>query len=136
MKVFLVFMGILLINLSFLVYNGDMAQYEKMQVFLKATAEDCAAGAALYYDEEKYSKGEWCIREAEAEQFILKKVKFAEEMLGRAYGGVIEYHVLYSEKEIEVELCYYLNKDLFRLPFLSMDNVSRTAKYEWKGWGK
>jgi len=134
MKVFLVFMGILFINLSFLAYNGDMAQFEKMQLFLKATAEDCAAGASLYYDEEKYSKGEWCIREDEAGKYIVTQVKYAEEKLNKAYSGRIEYQVSYDEKEVQVKLCYRSEKDLFRLPFLSVSEVSRTAKYEWKDW--
>lgn len=136
MKVFLVFMGILFINLSFLIYNGDMAQYEKIQLFLKATAEDCAAGAALYYDEEEYSKGEWCIEENEANKFISSQVKLAEETLKKAYNGSLEYEVTYDTAEVTVKLYYEMENDLFRLPFLSINKVSRVAKYEWRNWEK
>jgi len=50
MKVFIVFLGIFLINISFLSYQGDMGRYVRCQAFLKAVAEECAAGSALYYD--------------------------------------------------------------------------------------
>ncbi|MEA4988160.1 MAG: hypothetical protein VB095_08880, partial [Anaerovorax sp.] len=124
------------INLSFLIYNGDMAHYEKIHLFLKATAEDCAAGAALYYDEEEYSKGEWCIEENEANKFISSQVKLAEETLKKAYNGSLEYEVTYDTAEVTVKLYYEMENDLFRLPFLSINKVSRVAKYEWRNWEK
>lgn len=113
-----------------------MAQYEKIQLFLKATAEDCAAGAALYYNEEEYSKGEWCIEENEANKFISSQVRFAEESLKKVCKGSLKYEVIYDSVEVTVKLYYEMENDLFRLPFLSINKVSRVAKYEWRNWEK
>ena len=57
MKVFLVFIGLMLVNITFIAYQGDLHRYLRIQEFLKATAEECACGAAQYYDEEAYSRG-------------------------------------------------------------------------------
>lgn len=131
MKVFLVFIGILFISLSFLAYNADVAQYEKMQVFLKAEAEDCAAGAALYYDEGKYSGGEWSIKEKEAQKFIARQLEMVERSLNKTHNGILTYEASFASTEVIVTL-HYCCEDLFRLPFLFLDTVTRSAKYEWK----
>ena len=42
MKVLIVFLGLLLINLSFLSYHSDIDRFEKLQINLKAAAEEAA----------------------------------------------------------------------------------------------
>src|SRR5665648_885905 len=55
MKIFIVFIGLLVINVSYLSYQGDMENFVRKQAFLKFTAEECSAGAATLIVEEEYA---------------------------------------------------------------------------------
>lgn len=156
MKVLIIFFGILLINISFLVYQGDMGRYVRCQSFLKATAEECAAGAALYHDEYAYSDGqlkfyyeegkryiEYIIEESKAEMplpqdsGITYEVLFQDDFLGyepdpniETGGGTgIGTDKTEMNPSVTVELTA-ATEDLFRLPFLSVTELKRAAKYE------
>ena len=76
MKVFIVFLGLLIANVTFITYQGDLARYLRLQDFLKATAEECACGAAEYYDEEAFSRGEMLVDAVEAEKYVKYIISF------------------------------------------------------------
>ena len=151
MKVFIVFLGLLIINVSFLSYQGDMGRYVRCQAFLKAVAEECAAGAALYYDEDAYADGkmrfyyedgrkciEYIVAESEKKSplpggsDIAYKVEFQDDYLGYGGepgspgGGAAGTEGIPS---VTVELTAETD-DLFRLPFLAVTEIKRAAKYE------
>jgi hypothetical protein len=63
MKSLIVFMGMLLVCAAFVFYQNDMGRYMRAQTALKALAEECAAGAALYFDEEAYAEGRMIFNE-------------------------------------------------------------------------
>ena len=44
MKTFLTFLGLLVVCLSLLCFTSDMDRYAKLQLHMKALAEECAAG--------------------------------------------------------------------------------------------
>jgi len=155
MKIFIVFLGLLIINVSFLSYQGDMGRFVRCQAFLKAVAEECAAGAALYYDEDAYSDGtmrfyyeegrnyiEYIIAESEKRSplpggsDITYKVEFQDDYLGYeagpgspggGTGGGTD--VTDGIPSVTVELTAETD-DLFRLPFLAVIEIKRAAKYE------
>jgi hypothetical protein len=153
MKVFIVFMGLLIVNVSFLSYQGDLGRYVRCQAFLKAAAEECAAGAALYYDEAAYSDGQFRFKYEEGQEYIdyiLEESKgesplprgsaltyeaaFRDDYLGyededgsgRGYGNGPGTENIPS---VTVELTA-VTEDLFRLPFLEVTEIKRAAKYE------
>lgn len=138
MKVFIVFFALLIVNLSFMVYQSDMANYEQVQSYLKATAEECAAGASLYYDEASYSEGRLTFQYQEGEayvKYLLENQK--SNPLGKK--AQVQYHMVYEDDTIgysgnEIPSVTVLLKmqtpDLFRLPFLTRTEVVRMAKYE------
>jgi len=148
MKVFVVFIGLLMINISFIVYQADMGRYLQAQTFLKAVAEECAAGAALYINEEDYSNGKLIFNYNEGIKYsnyiiedskkrmpfpeqskITYDIKFEDDFLGYSAGdGTLSNNTPSVTVKVEVE-----TEDLFRLPFLEVDNVSRIAKYEVPG---
>lgn len=158
MKVFIVFMGLLFINVSFLSYQGDLGRYVRCQAFLKATAEECAAGAALYYDETAYSDGQFRFKYEEGLEFIEHLLGEAEQEMPLPRDSILTYEVSfrddylgYGEGESEggegggvdggggpvaenipsvtVELTA-VTGDLFRLPLLEVTEIKRAAKYE------
>lgn len=139
MKVFIVFLGLFVINVSFLSYQGDLGRYTRCQTFLKAVAEECAAGAALYYDEAAYSDGQlrFCYEEGRA--FIGYLVEESKTEMPLPIDSIITWEVYfqddylgYEEEEIPsvtVEITA-TTKDLFHLPFLEVKQIKRASKYE------
>jgi hypothetical protein len=57
MKIYIVFIGLLIININFMAFNQEMGHYIMLQNLFKATSEECAAQAALLLDEGEYYKG-------------------------------------------------------------------------------
>ncbi|MBQ2868122.1 MAG: hypothetical protein IJE87_07095, partial [Firmicutes bacterium] len=94
MKVLIVFLGLLLINISFLSYHSDMDRYVKLQTNLKAAAEEAAAGASLCQEEEQYGKGYLVIDEFGAEEYVT----FIAEEVERSLPESMEADVTYEMK--------------------------------------
>ena len=150
MKILIVFLGLLLINISFLSYHSDMDRYVKLQTNLKAAAEEAAAGASLCQDEEQYGKGYLVIDALEAEEYV----SFVAEDMERRLPEYMDADVLYEMKIFDdqkgyegiesygleetlpaVWVCMTINsKDLFRLPFLEKRVTNRSAAYQWDTW--
>ncbi|MDD3169460.1 MAG: hypothetical protein PHC91_08395 [Eubacteriales bacterium] len=153
MKVFIVFIGLLLINVSFLSYQGDLGRYNRCQGFLKAAAEECAAGAALYYDEAAYSDGQFQFYYEEGRKYIEYILEESKRTMPLPRGSIITYEVVFQddylgyesgseagpagggeqEPEDNPSVTVELNAvtdDLFRLPFLDVTGIKRAAKYE------
>ena len=140
MKVLIVFLAMLIVNTTFIVHQGDLNKYVRLQAFLKAVCEEAAAGASLYYDEEYYSRGLMVINQDEGRKYIDYQVAQAEQNLG--IGGMESLTaeiqivddisgVLESGMSPSVTVTLYLHvKDLFRLPLMNRDQVVRSARYE------
>jgi hypothetical protein len=147
----------LMVHISFLTYQGDMGRYVQSQVYLKALAEECAAGAALYYEEEEFAEGRMVFDYEEGHKYVdylLNKttenmplpkssritytIHFEDDLQGYE-EGLTEYeennpghHRFGSDiknPSVTVKLTADTG-DLFRLAFLKIDQVTRTAKYE------
>ena len=147
MKTFLTFLGLLVVCLSLLCFTSDMNRYEKLQLHMKALAEECAAGCVLFTEDEAYARGLVVFREADARAYVkflldraqndsslfLKGSLSAEIRLfddEKGYDGLIAYRVR-QQRPCSVAVLSWNGPDLFRLPFLSLKRASRTAVYEW-----
>ena len=150
MKVLIVFLGLLLINVSFLSYHSDMDRYITLQTNLKAAAEEAAAGASLCQDEEQYGKGCLVIDPSGAEEYVAFVAKDMERRLPgfmeaqveyemkifddvKGYEGIENYGVDEAYPAVWVRLTVN-SKDLFRLPFLEKSQTKRSAVYQWDTW--
>jgi hypothetical protein len=140
MKVLLVFLALMMLNLTFISYKGDLNRYLQLRTFLKAVAEESAGGAALYYDEEAFGFGNMIIKDRDAELFVDSLVMRAGQLLSLEDGESLDYEmVILDDRDggaarglsptVEVILTL-TSRDLFRLPFLTVEQVSRAAKYE------
>ena len=153
MKTFVVFLALMLLNVSFLSFHTDMDRYQKLQVYLKAAAEEAAAGGALCRDEEAFGSGLLAVREDDARRYAAFIIEGAEKELQESIGGSAEWKVEIFDDEKGYGGCekYGLTqglpavlvsvnikcRDLFRLPFLSVTSVKRSAVYQWEnrlGW--
>lgn len=146
MKTFLTFLGLLVVCLSLLCFTSDMDRYAKLQLHMKALAEECAAGSVLFTDDLAYSQGlvvfresdarnyvEFMLSKAESEPLYLKGSLSAELRLfddEKGYDGLIAYHIR-QIRPCSVVWLSWSGPDLFRLPFFSLTGAKRTAVYEW-----
>ena len=134
MKVFIVFLGIFLVDVSFLSYQGDMGRYVRCQAFLKAVAEECAAGAALYYDQDAYSEGHLRFYTREGRKYIEYILEESKQEMPLPHGSVIVYEAVFQDEGVEIPSVTVkltaTTEDLFRLPFLEVTEIKRAAKYE------
>lgn len=145
MKVFIVFMGIFVIHVSFLSYQGDMGRYVQARNFLKAAAEECAAGAALYYDQEAYSRGEFRFSYEEGRDYIEYILEKGMETAPLPASSSITYEVFFEDDHLGYEgnpgggskdipsvtvALKAETEDLFSLPFLEVTEITRAARYE------
>jgi len=141
-KTFLVFLSIFLVSITFLVYQGDLAHYIQLQEYLKGLAEECASGAALYFEENAFGQGAFIFSETEARAFVTHLVEQGGEALAESGEGVLTYEMELFDAEkgfdaegeipsVQVTLTYTC-PDLFRLPFLRVTEVCRQARYEQK----
>lgn len=145
MKVFIIFLGLFIINVSFLSYQGDMGRYVRSQAFLKALAEECASGASLYYDEDAYSGGQFQFQYEEGQKYIEYIIKESKNQMPLPAGSTISYEVKFEDDVLGYEngeaygalnnpsvrvVITAATEDLFRLPFLEVTRMERAAKYE------
>ena len=146
-----------------------MGRYLRLQGDLKAIAEECAAGAAMYFDEEAYALGDMVIKDEEAVKYVEHVVLKGLDTIPLPEGskGAYELHILddsgtgrtWSGGKEEVSFPYTLpyrftdregnvsevrepsavvfisveTPDLFRLPFIEVKGVTRSARYELYG---
>ena len=153
MKIFIVFCGLLIVNLSFLSYQGDMGRYIQCQNYLKAAAEESAAGAALYYDETAYAEGEFHFRYEEGQKYIEYIIDESKTETPLLRDSKITYEVDFQDDftgsqegtsdntkgdihdsaenipSVTVSITA-VTEDMFHLPFLKVTKIKRTAKYE------
>ncbi len=140
MKVFIVFLGMLIINMSFVSYQGDLGRFIRCQTYMKALAEECAAGASLYYDEAAYSEGLMYFRYEECQKFIDYIIKNSETEMPLPQNSALTYKVSFeddikgyeSEDNIPSVTVVITAKtaDMFGLPFLKVTEMERASKYE------
>lgn len=66
MKILLVGAAIILINVLSLTFHADYDRYELTEQALKNEADQCAAAAVLYFDEEAYGEGDLLLKDRDA----------------------------------------------------------------------
>ena len=168
MKLFIVFLAIVILNISFLTFQSDLSRYLHMQGTIKAMAEECAAGAALFFKTPEYADGYLVAEADEANKHIefmllntagttgslkmteiwYEAVFFDDSLISRTYrNGLLQkaipftfpfYYIDSQGKEVMVSapsVVVTLNismKDIFRLPFLEVKEIRRSAMYELK----
>ncbi|MDD2189587.1 MAG: hypothetical protein PHV71_03255 [Eubacteriales bacterium] len=140
MKVFIVFIGMLIINMSFMSYQGDLSRFVRCQIYMKALAEECAAGASLYYDEAAYSEGLMYFRNEECRKYIDYIIKESETEMPLPKNSILTYEVSFEDDTQEHEskdnipsvtvVITAKTGDVFGLPFLKVTEVERASKYE------
>ena len=142
MKVFIIFVSLLLVNVSALVYQGDLGRYVQEQLLLKEAAEECAAGAALLINQEEYADGKLVFDYEAGQKYALEYLVYIKRNSRVLSAGKIECKVEFEDDHsgyassnfdknpaVTVNISV-LTEDLFRLPFLYVTSLERSARYE------
>ena len=79
-----------------------MGRYVRCQVFLKAVAEECAAGAALYYDEDAYSEGQLRFYTDEGRKYIEYMIEESKKKMPLPAGSSITYVAVFHDESVEI----------------------------------
>ena len=132
MKVFIVFLALVMVFSAALIFSSDIAEYVRLQKRLKVLAEDCAETAALCIDKEaSEASGSLVIdfsRGRRAAEDLCKKAENCGEYSKNAHISVKISP--YGRLGVRAELVF-TGRDLFRLEFLHLETFSRSAAYEW-----
>jgi|GEM_PF-2646439 len=140
MKVLIVFLGLFVIQASFVSYQGDMTRYMARQAELKFMAEECASSAAALWDQEAYGAGEirfddeagrefardfldYRIRDMEGVEDIHLNLTFEDDYAGYQPGSPPGVPAVTATLVLVCE-------DVFSLPFLSVTSIQRQSRYE------
>lgn len=144
MKVYLSFTAIVTVLLMTMCFGADMKLYEREQWVFKEMTEEMAAGAALYLDEEMYGEGLIAFDYDKGEEYAKRYLENSKKNSFVLNSGSSEINISFEDDKrgygidnaqrvpaVTVELVSE-HRDIFRLPFLSVKNMSRTSRYELK----
>ena len=132
MKPFIVSMGIIIVGLSGLVFRSDLTQYVLLQEHLQALTEEATAYAALACTETE--DGHLHFSQVEVNENVNYMITYASNYMPCFRNGTIYPEIISPVDEtnsVTVKLQFVSNKDLFRLPFISIKEISHTSCYEW-----
>lgn len=131
MKVFLVFLALMIVFAGVFAYAEDSLRFMMLQKRLKVLAEECAEAAALCVDEEESAvRGRVCIdirRGQAAAERLLSGSNYLK-IFGKAQPGVKVSGFGISGVRAEV---IWRGEDIMRLSFINKQQAARTAAYEW-----
>lgn len=143
MKVFIVFLALLVVCSMGLIYQGDMNYYMHEQLTVKEMAEECACGAALLIDQKAYGTGKLVFLQDEGNDYAKNFVQFRQENRNNDYNKrELSLNLQFEDDEVGygkentekrpavIATVISEGKDIFRLPFLEVKTVKRIARYE------
>jgi|GEM_PF-513611 len=128
MKILIVFLAILILNISFLTYQGDLGRYLRLQNTVKAIAEECGAGAALFFDSSQFAEGYLIARPEEGQKHIAYILAHSQPVAALSEQGSLNCQVIYFDDSLQSRT--YLNGLLqrvspFTFPFYYTDEQNR-----------
>ncbi len=138
MKVYIIFLALLIVNVGFMTFNQDMDRYLMLQNIIKDTSEECAAQAALLLSEEDYFKGRIIfLKDNHDSEKVLENV-CRKIGIKDGYALTLNYEddstcyaINNSEKNPRVTATVIVNaKSLFRTKIFDETIITRTSCYE------
>ena len=140
MKIFIVFIGLLVINVSYLSYQGDIENFVRKQAFLKFTAEECSAGAATLIVEEEYAEGRIVFNYEAGQSYADEYINYVKEKT--KLKGTLSCKLSFEDDNLGYNIENFNNipavnavvrfetEDIFRLPMITLTEIERSARYE------
>lgn len=132
MKGFIVFLGLLLVGVWAVGYQGDMGRFIHAQMFLKAEAEECAAGAALQLSEEAFSEGRIEFDRAAGQEYADAHLAHSMKRFHGIRVNGYNCRLTFEGRAVTAKITL-MTEDIFKLPFLTVTEVTRESRYELQG---
>lgn len=142
MKVFITFLGLFMLGIWGIVFQGDLGLYGHEQLLMKEAAEECAAGAATFLDEKQLSEGIVVFDYDQGRAYADKYLAYIKKNSKVLSKGSVSYTMEFEDEKqgysksnrekiptVNVEL-HVKTEDLFRLPFIKLTDLKRGARYE------
>ncbi len=109
MKVFIVFLALLIVNVDLMNFHSGLGRYIELQNIFKMASEECAAQAALLLDEVAYAQGQIVFDYEAGQRDGMNYLSHICKNLGVEKG--YELSLLYED-----DLCSYSVGNIDRLP--------------------
>jgi len=129
MKVFMVFVALIMVFSCLSVQSNDMAGYRQLNINLKALSEEAAAGAGLMTGSQSYSENG--INASDAQRYAEFLTKNANECIPIFKSGSLRATCLVSGPAVSVTISYTPNRKIFHLFRDPEYPISQTSIYEW-----
>lgn len=134
MKVLIVFYALVILNSMFFVYQTDLNSFIRESDHIKSVADECAAGASSFYDEEARSEGYYSFSREECLEYVSYMVENSFDETDDVTFDIRYYDAYGTENPaLEVEITVG-GKDRFRLPFIRRNEITRAGYYEISGY--
>ncbi len=143
MKVFITFISIFIISVWALLYQGDMGVYNHEQLLLKEISEEISSGASLYIDDEQFSTGKIVFNIDEGNKYAEKFIEKSKMRSKLLKSSEIEYELIFEDDvqgfsrgnidkipAITAIIKLKSDKDIFKIPFIQVYEITRTSRYE------
>lgn len=138
MKVYIVFLSLLIVHVSFMAFNQEMGRYIMLQNLFKDTSEECASQAALLLDEEEFLAGNTVfLKDSGDPERVLKEVcnkigiKDGYELALQYEDDASSYNINNSDKNPRVTATIKIDvSKLFRTPHFDETIITRSSCYE------
>lgn len=144
MKVYIAFCGILTVFLMALCFQADMKIYVQEEWALKEITEEAACGAALFLDEAVYSQGEIVFDYEKGKRYAKEYVEASKRNSKLLKEGKVKLELEFEDDALGYKLenvkrtpaviakVGVKHKDIFRLPFIKVEETTRCSRYELK----
>lgn len=142
MKAYIVFLGLFIVGIFAVSFQGDLGRYQHEQLLLKEAAEECAAGAALLVDEESYADGKIVFDYEKGKEYVSDYLEYIKRNSKALTEGKVSYQIEfedynkgYSENNSSqipavTVIIDVMTEDLFKDPFIEVTSLERSARYE------
>lgn len=142
MKTYIVFLGLFIIGVFAVSFQGDLGRYNHEQLVLKEAAEECAAGAALLIDDEEFADGQIVFDYEKGKAYVDDYLEYIKRNSKALTEGNVSYQIQFEDYNkgfsddnsgqipaITVTI-NVLTEDLFKVPFIEVTSLERSARYE------
>lgn len=143
MKIYIVFLGIFLVSVMGLSYQGDLGAYIHEEMVLKEAAEECAAGASLFLEEEAFAEGLIVFKYEEGRSYAAKYLEYIKRNSKALKNGTVDWSMSFEDDmqgyektngkripAVSVKIRVTTSEDMFRVPFINVNSLERSARYE------
>lgn len=143
MKTYIVFLGLFVIGVFGVSYQGDLGAFVHEELVLKEAAEECAAGASLFLDEDEYAEGKVVFDYDEGRKYAEEYLEYIKRNSKALTDGTWRLTMDFEDDRqgygewntdkipaVLVKIQVRTAEDMFKVPFIQVRSLERSTRYE------